>query len=180
MGKPPRQHSTNRPRNWRSELIPIAACATASVTSSASVAFAGRPRAGTGYSSASLRPLRAPDARKRGGGSRADRRLPRASEYARPPRGARPAFLRRTLGRQQRAGISWASRAPVNTKISGLLRTSVDWKNSTESKRKLAWLSGKAEGEGFEPSTGLTTRNGFRDRRIRPLCHPSGDAVATV
>ena len=32
----------------------------------------------------------------------------------------------------------------------------------------------KAEGEGFEPSTGLTTRNGFRDRRIRPLCHPSG------
>jgi len=36
-----------------------------------------------------------------------------------------------------------------------------------------AWLSAKAEGEGFEPSTSLTTRNGFRDRRIRPLCHPS-------
>ena len=36
----------------------------------------------------------------------------------------------------------------------------------------------KAEGEGFEPSTSLTTRNGFRDRRIRPLCHPSG--IATV
>ena len=31
----------------------------------------------------------------------------------------------------------------------------------------------KAEGEGFEPSTDLTARNGFRDRRIRPLCHPS-------
>jgi hypothetical protein len=31
----------------------------------------------------------------------------------------------------------------------------------------------QAEGEGFEPSTSLTTRNGFRDRRIRPLCHPS-------
>jgi hypothetical protein len=29
------------------------------------------------------------------------------------------------------------------------------------------------EGEGFEPSTDLTARNGFRDRRIRPLCHPS-------
>ena len=31
----------------------------------------------------------------------------------------------------------------------------------------------KAEGEGFEPSIRLTTDNGFRDRRIRPLCHPS-------
>ena len=31
----------------------------------------------------------------------------------------------------------------------------------------------KAEGEGFEPSTDGTARNGFRDRRIRPLCHPS-------
>ena len=31
-----------------------------------------------------------------------------------------------------------------------------------------------AEGEGFEPSIRLTTDNGFRDRRIRPLCHPSG------
>ncbi len=30
--------------------------------------------------------------------------------------------------------------------------------------RRPAWLGGKAEGEGFEPSTGLTTRNGFRDR----------------
>jgi hypothetical protein len=35
------------------------------------------------------------------------------------------------------------------------------------------WL-GSAEGEGFEPSIRLTTDNGFRDRRIRPLCHPSG------
>ena len=32
----------------------------------------------------------------------------------------------------------------------------------------------EAEGEGFEPSIRLTTDNGFRDRRIRPLCHPSG------
>jgi hypothetical protein len=38
----------------------------------------------------------------------------------------------------------------------------------------------EAEGEGFEPSIRLTTDNGFRDRRIRPLCHPSGDAVGTV
>ena len=30
-----------------------------------------------------------------------------------------------------------------------------------------------AEREGFEPSRSLTTPNGFRDRRIRPLCHPS-------
>ena len=32
----------------------------------------------------------------------------------------------------------------------------------------------EAEGEGFEPSVRLTTHNGFRDRRIQPLCHPSG------
>src|SRR3954453_2934592 len=30
-----------------------------------------------------------------------------------------------------------------------------------------------AEGERFELSIRLTTDNGFRDRRIRPLCHPS-------
>src|SRR6266508_2969318 len=34
-------------------------------------------------------------------------------------------------------------------------------------------LGGKAEGEGFEPSSDPKARNGFRDRRIRPLCHPS-------
>ena len=32
----------------------------------------------------------------------------------------------------------------------------------------------KTEREGFEPSRSLTTPNGFRDRRIRPLCHLSG------
>jgi hypothetical protein len=35
-----------------------------------------------------------------------------------------------------------------------------------------AWQS-EAEGEGFEPSSDPEARNGFRDRRIRPLCHPS-------
>jgi hypothetical protein len=34
----------------------------------------------------------------------------------------------------------------------------------------------RAEGEGFEPSTDPEARNGFRDRRIRPLCHPSEPA----
>ena len=34
-------------------------------------------------------------------------------------------------------------------------------------------LTKEAEGEGFEPSSDGTARNGFRDRRIRPLCHPS-------
>ncbi len=38
-----------------------------------------------------------------------------------------------------------------------------------------SWLE-EAEGEGFEPSIRLTTDNGFRDRRIRPLCHPSIEA----
>src|SRR5581483_1915377 len=42
-----------RPRNCRSELIPIAACATARATSSASLTSGRRPpRAGTRYSSA--------------------------------------------------------------------------------------------------------------------------------
>jgi hypothetical protein len=39
---------------------------------------------------------------------------------------------------------------------------------------------GQAEGEGFEPSIRLTTDNGFRDRRIRPLCHPSGAVLGTA
>jgi hypothetical protein len=34
----------------------------------------------------------------------------------------------------------------------------------------------EAEGEGFEPSSDETARNGFRDRRIRPLCHPSTES----
>ena len=38
-------------------------------------------------------------------------------------------------------------------------------------------LAQLAEGEGFEPSIRLTTDNGFRDRRIRPLCHPSDRAT---
>jgi hypothetical protein len=32
----------------------------------------------------------------------------------------------------------------------------------------------RAEGERFELSRDVTAPNGFRDRRIRPLCHPSG------
>jgi transposase len=44
---------STKPRNWRSEEIPIAAWQRASGTSSASETFAGRPvRGGTGYSSA--------------------------------------------------------------------------------------------------------------------------------
>ena len=31
----------------------------------------------------------------------------------------------------------------------------------------------EAEGERFELSRDETAPNGFRDRRIRPLCHPS-------
>ena len=32
----------------------------------------------------------------------------------------------------------------------------------------------EAEGLGFEPRRPVTRPNGFQDRRIRPLCHPSG------
>jgi hypothetical protein len=38
----------------------------------------------------------------------------------------------------------------------------------------------EAEGEGFEPSSDETARNGFRDRRIRPLCHPSTESYGQM
>ena len=41
-------------------------------------------------------------------------------------------------------------------------------------------VSGEAEGERFELSIRLTTDNGFRDRRIRPLCHPSAGGRRTA
>src|SRR5207302_11387524 len=34
-------------------------------------------------------------------------------------------------------------------------------------------LALRAEGPGFEPGRPLTRPNGFQDRRIQPLCHPS-------
>ena len=55
-------------------------------------------------------------------------------------------------------------------------KTPIGLKPSDEIEPNPAFVRGqlyKAEGEGFEPSTSLTTRNGFRDRRIRPLCHLS-------
>ena len=36
-----------------------------------------------------------------------------------------------------------------------------------------------AEGVGFEPTSRLATATGFQDRRIQPLCHPSGSTRAT-
>src|SRR3954464_8439756 len=39
---------------------------------------------------------------------------------------------------------------------------------------------GVAEGEGFEPSRDLTAPTGFQDRRIQPLCHPSGTGPASL
>ena len=35
----------------------------------------------------------------------------------------------------------------------------------------------KTEGGGFEPPRPVTRPNGFQDRRIQPLCHPSGGYV---
>ena len=38
----------------------------------------------------------------------------------------------------------------------------------------VSWSQGRTtEGGGFEPPSEVNPRNGFRDRRIRPLCHPS-------
>src|SRR5690349_13580586 len=49
-------------------------------------------------------------------------------------------------------------------------RPSADGKFAANSR---IWLY-KAEGEGFEPSMDVSAHNGFQDRRIQPLCHPSG------
>src|SRR5438128_9606415 len=38
------------------------------------------------------------------------------------------------------------------------------------------WLY-EAEGPGFEPGRPLTRPNGFQDRRIQPLCHPSASGA---
>jgi hypothetical protein len=53
--------------------------------------------------------------------------------------------------------------------------------NGSESRNRLRCRIqlGQAEGEGFEPSTDPEARNGFRDRRIRPLCHPSEPGQGT-
>src|SRR5262249_44163199 len=51
--------------------------------------------------------------------------------------------------------------------------TSVGLRDGPQSLRPCGIAACEAEGEGFEPSSDETARNGFRDRRIRPLCHPS-------
>ena len=39
--------------------------------------------------------------------------------------------------------------------------------------QRMGILGRKAEGEGFEPSKDETALNGFRDRPVQPLRHPS-------
>ena len=60
--------------------------------------------------------------------------------------------------------------------LCGSLRVSIETQREPETRTANGFLAPLAEGEGFEPSSELAPRNGFRDRRIRPLCHPSGSA----
>ena len=78
-----------------------------------------------------------------------------------------------------------ASCAPATTcveRFTGDLSGSAKAAKSSTARRPRTRTTGgfsrqQAEGEGFEPSIRLTTDNGFRDRRIRPLCHPSDRAT---
>src|SRR5680860_1577484 len=45
--------------------------------------------------------------------------------------------------------------------------------DATQSRSQSEKQALQAEGEGFEPSKDLTTLNGFRDRPVQPLRHPS-------
>ena len=73
-----------------------------------------------------------------------------------------------------------ASARPSQADLSGLGRRTLlparRRQNGMVTRKRL----GRAEGEGFEPSIRLTTDNGFRDRRIRPLCHPSAFSKPSV
>src|SRR6476659_1199478 len=64
--------------------------------------------------------------------------------------------------------------------LQGLCSDEWFWSPTPDLQREIELLAAsrpllalKAEGEGFEPSSDPRARNGFRDRRIRPLCHPS-------
>ena len=50
------------------------------------------------------------------------------------------------------------------------------YRTHVESDSGHAGACASAEGEGFEPSVDLTAHNGFRDRPVQPLRHPSEDA----
>ena len=102
-----------------------------------------------------IRPLRALNAGQRGRGRFAGRQLPRAGFRARQSRDSRY----RSSGFQRCQGV--------------VGRTARRARAPPESRSTRRDSACRAEREGFEPSTSLTTRNGFRDRRIRPLCHLS-------
>ena len=90
------------------------------------------------------------------------------------------ANLRPTAAAAATAVARAPHRAPVTTPLE---RHSADlngthgppalMKRHAESQAFMRDSAQETEGEGFEPSIRLATDNGFRDRRIRPLCHPS-------
>src|SRR6476469_4523346 len=68
-------------------------------------------------------------------------------------------------GHARREVGSWAIRTGKCAKTSSI----------AEARLQSGIQLARAEGVGFEPTSRLTTANGFRDRPVQPLRHPSGD-----
>jgi hypothetical protein len=100
---------------------------------------------------------------------------PATSAGAETSRGALLAYPARAGRAPVRGRVRGSREVPVHSRLGPGARA--PWPAT----RLPAWISARgAEGEGFEPSIRLTTDNGFRDRRIRPLCHPSAGGRRTA
>ena|SRR5215471_7336097 len=93
------------------------------------------------------------------------------------PDGTSDELLRRPTRSNLFASLFASSTLPgwTNTDEHGHLTASLGRHVTRLVQRETAW---EAEGVRFELTSRRTTGNGFRDRRIRPLCHPSGGAEA--
>jgi hypothetical protein len=104
--------------------------------------------------------------------ARLARRQPQP-ERARPRHDAHTLLFPRAPTSPLRASCSPVPLSQTSKSVARLDRQAKRSVRRTARKPLVKRLPGEAEGEGFEPSIRLTTDNGFRDRRIRPLCHPS-------
>jgi hypothetical protein len=64
-------------------------------------------------------------------------------------------------------GADWVQRGPTGVEPPGHT-------GATKSLQIGGLAGSKTEGEGFEPSVDRKAHNGFRDRPVQPLRHPSG------
>jgi hypothetical protein len=100
--------------------------------------------------------------RERGRRERADRRVPRRQR-------------RIHVRRRQSRGVALGRRPSGSepSRLPSVIVRRCRRRDSLPSVCSRVFRMSQAEGEGFEPSSDPEARNGFRDRRIRPLCHPS-------